>query len=286
MAVIDFHTHVFSDAVATYRKPYLDADPVFRSIYSDPDARIATADQLIEVMDRAGIDRSVVCGFGWTALSRCVEGNDAIIEAVRRYPARLIGLGTVSPGSDLESTIAEIRRIEESGLSGLGELRPDTQGWMDLAANDVDRIADALREREMLLLLHASEPIGHSYAGKDGATPERLSPFLRRLKGVPTVLAHAGGGIPFYAYMPEVAEDLADVYVDTAALPYLYRPSVLDGLVAAHGEDRMLFGTDFPLMEPERVLRYIDDSGLSEVQKTKLLGENAEALLTRVSTRR
>jgi predicted TIM-barrel fold metal-dependent hydrolase len=286
MAVIDFHTHVFSDAVATDRQYYVDADPIFRDLYSDEKASIATVDQLIGAMDQSGIERSVVCGFGWSTHSLCVEGNDAVIDAVGRYPDRLIGLGTVVPGPDTNSLIAEIRRIKTAGLFGLGELRPDGQGWLELQSETLSKISAEVRAQKFMLLFHTSEPLGHSYAGKERTTPERLAHFLQALKGIPTVLAHAGGGYPFYAYMPEVAEDLADVYVDTAALPFLYGPMVLDALVAAHGPDRILFGTDFPLVDHDRALRYIDDSGLNPDHKAKLIGGNAEALLSRLSTYR
>ena len=280
MAVIDFHTHVFPDAVVSDRQPYLDADPAFRSLYANPNARIATADTLVEAMDRAGIDRSVVCAFGWSTLDFCIRGNDAIIEAVRRHPQRLIGLGTVAPSADPEGEIAELRRIRSAGLLGLGELRPDAQGWLGEHRETFDRLATELLSEGVPVLLHASEPVGHAYPGKERASPAALQPLLDRLKGVPTILAHAGGGFPFYAYMPEVADLLSDVYVDTAALPFLYRPSVLDALAAAHGPDRLLFGTDYPLMEQERVLRYVDGSGLGAEEKQKLLGGNADALLT------
>ncbi|MDP7618700.1 MAG: amidohydrolase family protein [Dehalococcoidia bacterium] len=286
MMVIDFHTHLFSDAVASDRQHYLDADPAFRSVYSNPESRITTADQLVEAMDRAGINRSVVCGFGWETPGFCERENDAIIEAVQRHPDRLVGLGTVSGDRNPDSTAKEIRRIRDAGLLGLGELRPDALGWLDDPIYGFDRIATQLRENQMILLMHTSEPVGHAYPGKERATPERLAPLLKHLSGVPTILAHAGGGLPFYAYMPEVADALTDVYVDTAALPYLYHPSVLDALVAAHGPDRLLFGTDFPLMEPERVLRYVDESNLNADDKARLLGGNAAALLALIAPAR
>ncbi len=286
MPIIDFHTHVFSDAVATERQRYLDADPTFRSLYANPAAQIATADTLVEAMDRAGIDRSVVCGFGWSTPDLCNRGNDAIIDAIQRYPERLVGLGTVAPGPEPDGVSTELRRIRSAGLLGLGELRPDGQGWLIEHQEAFGRLAAELRSDGIPVLLHASEPVGHTYPGKERATPSTLQPLLERLTGVPTILAHAGGGFPFYAYMPEVADLLSDVYVDTAALPFLYQPSVLDALVAAHGPGRLLFGTDFPLMDQGRVIEYVHRSGLGAEEKERLLGGNAQDLLQRLDDRR
>ena len=75
-------------------------------------------------------------------------------------------------------------------------------------------------------MLHASEPVGHRYPGKGTATPDRLLQVYRALPDLPVVLAHWGGGLPFYELMPEVAALTRNVVYDTAASTYLYRPAV------------------------------------------------------------
>ena len=91
--------------------------------------------------------------------------------------------------------------------------------------------------------------------------------------------AHWGGGLPFYALMPEVADGLGNAYFDTAASPYLYEGGVYSAVAGLVGPTRILFGSDFPLLRASRLLREIRRSALSEVEKEAVMGGNAAALL-------
>ena len=91
-------------------------------------------------------------------------------------------------------------------------------------------------------------------------------------------MAHWGGGLPFYALMPEVREALAGVYFDTAATPFLYDARVFETVAGLVGADRILFGSDFPLLAQERVLKQLDGAGLSAEEKAAIGGGNAARL--------
>ena len=107
--IIDFHTHVFPPQIKKNRKKYIELDPCFAILYSEAKAKIATADELIASMDKAGVDVSVITNIGWTTHELCLETNDYIMESVARYPERLIGFGAVQPQSP-EGAVAEIER--------------------------------------------------------------------------------------------------------------------------------------------------------------------------------
>ena len=92
------------------------------------------------------------------------------------------------------------------------------------------------------------------------------------------ICAHWGGGLPFYALMPEVPEVIKNVYFDTAVSPFLYRPQVVRTGVDLIGSDRILFGTDFPLIQPKRLLRYVDEAALEQPTHDAILGGNAARL--------
>lgn len=280
--LVDFHTHVFPRQVIADRARYIRRDPVFKLLYEDTRAKIVGAESLVAAMNRAGIDLSVVCGFGWGSQELCQEGNDAIIEAIRTYPNRLVGLGTVDPGAGRRA-LDEIDRLAQAGLRGLGELRPDDQGMLTMLeegrGEELKALAEALRRHRMLLLLHASEPLGHAYPGKGTATPDRLERLLPLFEDVPVVLAHWGGGLPFYTLMPEVKKAARNVYVDTAALPHLYDPQILQTARVTIGMDRVLFGTDYPLMPQSKALDYIAAAGLTTQEKEAVLGGNVARLL-------
>jgi len=279
---VDAHVHVFHPDVAENRFRYFPQDAAFHEMYQAPDAEIIVTEQLVNAMDIAGIARSITCGFGWSTNELCREGNDAIIEAVRLYPSRVTGFGTVAPRHSLSEAITEIDRLAAAGVRGLGELRPDTQGLFEMQPNDIAAFANHVRGHSMGLLMHASEPIGRMYPGKGTATPERLYRLLEHLRDIPVILAHAGGGLPFYASLRASEDVFADVYVDTAAMPYLYDPATVRALINSIGLDRVLFATDYPLMRQERVIQYLDRAGLTSDEMERVLQHNAEEFLKRV----
>ena len=275
--IIDFHTHVFSPEIKRNRNKYIERDPCFALLYSDPKAKIATADELIASMDEAGVDISVIANIGWTTHELCLETNDYIIDSVSRYPQRLVGFCAVQPQSP--EAAAEIERCAKAGIKGVGEMRPDIQ-LFDLT----DRLAmapfvEALRKHKLILLTHASEPVGHNYPGKGSITPDILYPFITSSPDLTIVCAHWGGGLPFYALMPEVKKAMANVFFDTAASPFLYTPQVYNQVIQLVGADKILFGSDYPLLAQSRLLKEIEALDLPEEINDLILSGNALRLL-------
>jgi hypothetical protein len=80
--------------------------------------------------------------------------------------------------------------------------------------------------------------------------------------------------------MPEVGKALSNVYFDTAATPFLYKPQIFKQVADIIGSDRILFGSDYPLLSPKRIIDQIESSGLSQKDKAKILGGNAKRLLS------
>jgi predicted TIM-barrel fold metal-dependent hydrolase len=275
---VDFHTHVFSPEIRKKRNDYIDRDPCFAILYSNPEAKIATADELIADMDKGGIDISVILNIGWTTHELCVETNDYIIDAVTRYPKRLVGFCAVQPQST-KAAVAEIERCAKAGLKGVGEMRPDMQ-LFDLDDEMVIApFVEALNHHNLILLTHASEPVGHKYQGKGGITPDVLYPFIAAYPQLTIVCAHWGGGLPFYNLMPEVKKAMQNVYFDTAASPFLYSPEIYSHVVKLAGVDKILFGSDYPLMPPRRLLEEIEALELNKETKELMLSGNAWRLL-------
>ena len=276
--IVDFHTHIFPPSLRNQRERLLKRDATFAELFASPRAKMATAEELLEAMDDDGVDLSVAMGIGWTDQGVAREANDYFIDSVARYPDRLVGLAGVSPGWG-EAAARETERCAQAGLRGVGELHPDTQGFDLGHAATMAPLMEVVRERELILTTHASEPVGHTYAGKGATRPEVLWRFLQGFPDVTVVLAHWGGGLPFYTLMPEVAERLTNVYFDTAASPYLYRPQVFQVVASLVGSDRILLGSDFPLLRASRLLKQIAESSLSDDEKTAVTGGNAARLL-------
>ncbi len=276
--IIDFHAHVFPPRVKQKRGQYIDRDPCFALLYSQKEAKIATTEDLIDSMDKAGIDISVIVNFGWITHELCVETNDYILESIARYPKRLIGFVTVQPQS-VDAAIAEIERCAQGGARGIGEMRPDIQLLDFDDESIISPFMEAIRKHRLILLTHTSEPVGHDYPGKGIITPDVLYPFLTAHPDVTIVCAHWGGGLPFYALMPEVPKALQNVYFDTAASPFLYQPQIYSLVSQLVGADKILFGSDYPLMPQTRLLQEINSAAINEEEKSLILSGNASRIL-------
>jgi predicted TIM-barrel fold metal-dependent hydrolase len=79
--------------------------------------------------------------------------------------------------------------------------------------------------------------------------------------------------------MPEVRQALENVYFDTAISPLLYRPEVYRHVRDLVGADRILFGSDYPVIAPSRLLKEIDTAELPEEDRQMILSGNARRLL-------
>ena len=276
--IVDFHTHILPHEISERREQYLARDATFGVLFASPKARMATAEELIAAMDEDGVDRSVVMGFGWTDPGLAGAANDYIVDSVSRFPDRLVGFGGVNPAWG-KGAAAEAERCARAGLRGLGEMHPDSQGF-ELGDGEVMApIADVAREFGLMITTHSSEPVGHQYPGKGKTRPEALWDLIEAFPDVKLICAHWGGGLPFYTLMPEIEDALRNVYFDTAASPFLYDARIFEVTASLVGADRILLGSDFPLLRPSRLLTQLNDSALSAREKQAISGENAVRLL-------
>ena len=278
--IIDFHTHIFPPWLRERRDEYIKRDPCFSLLYSQPEARMATAEELLASMDEDGVDLSVVLNIGWVSHELCVKTNDYILGSVSRYPTRLVGFCAIQPGAG-DAAIAELERCAEAGAKGIGELRSDVQGFDLTDKAKMKPLVDAALKHNLIFLTHSSEPVGHEYSGKGSITPDILYSFITGFPNLKIVCAHWGGGLPFYALMPEVDKALANVFFDTAATIFLYKPQIFEQMGRIIGSDKILFGTDYPIMHQSRVLDQIQSAQLPEEDKARILGANAQKLLWR-----
>jgi uncharacterized protein len=244
--VVDAHTHAFPPQWIADRVNHCRRDRWFGDLYEAPTAKMIDAVELMSEMESAGVARAIACGWPWLDPGLCREHNDYLSDAANRSDGRLAWLGIVAPGSS--DTAAETERCLALGASGIGELNADAQG-VDIAQPGIlADVATVLIKADRPLLLHASEPVGHHYPGKGTATPDRLLTFLVANPDLRVVLAHWGGGLPFYELMPEVAAVTRNVVYDTAASSYLYRPGVFRTVLDISSPERVLWASDHPVL--------------------------------------
>lgn len=278
MMIIDFHVHTFPREIRENRETFLPGEPAFALLYESPNAKLVSAEEIVATMDEQGVDKSVVFGFPWRNPDTAKLNNDYVLEAVTRFPDRLLGFCCLDPF--IPFAAKEVERCLDAGLCGVGELAFYRSGIDSDCLDALAPIMALCRDRRLPVMIHTNEPVGHVYPGKTPNTLAQIYAMVRRFADNKLVLAHWGGGIFLYSLLKkEVRESLSNVWVDTAASPYLYDPKIYRQALELAGPDKVLFGTDFPLLKPARYFKEMDAAGLSESEKAAVCGGNALALI-------
>jgi predicted TIM-barrel fold metal-dependent hydrolase len=239
---------------------------------------MASVDDLLASMEEEGIAVSVACSFGWQDTGLIEMCNSYLIQAMRDHPGRIIGLAAVQPLTGRHG-IRELERCAQAGMPGFGELMPHGQGYRLSDSQLLAPLVEAARSLGMFALTHASEPVGHLYQGKGDVTPAELHSFIQAFPDLRVVAAHFGGGYPIYELMPEVHASASNLWYDSAAALYLYRPEIFPLTAGIAGIEKILWGSDFPLISQRRMLDYAKESGLDAEELALALGGNAAAFL-------
>ena len=278
LMIIDAHTHIFPEDIRQNREKYFSAEPAFQKLYQLPKSRLIGAREMLASMDTHRVDKAVIFGFPWQNSALFKQHNDYISEAVSRYPDRFIGLGCFDPFSD--EAAEEARRCLQNGvLSGIGELAFYQSGIEHASLAKLEPVMEICSVRDLPVLIHTNEPVGHAYPGKTPNTLAQIYQLIRTFPQNKIILAHWGGGLFFFGLLKkEVKESLKKVYFDTAASPYLYDAAVYRLAIELVGVEKILYGSDFPLLSPTRYFDEMKAAGLSEGEMQRICGGNAAAL--------
>ena len=274
--IIDAHVHIFPPEMVNNREQFFADEPEFKALYDSPKARLATLETVLEMMPRQSVAKAVLCGFPWRKAAHYELHNDYLAQARALHPDKLAVLGSFHPAAPQSEN--EARRCLELGLSGLGELAFYSTPPDKAALERLNPIMTLYAEAGLPVMLHANEPVGHIYPGKSNAGISHYYNFCKKFPQNKIILAHWGGGLIFYLLLKrEAPEVLKNVWFDTAASPYLYMTNVYE-ICNMVGHDRILFGSDFPLLEPHRYIGAIAETKISNDAKSAILGLNAKNL--------
>lgn len=276
--IVDFHTHIFPKKVRENRETYFLSESAFKLLYSSQKAKLAGPKELIKAMDEQGVDRSVIFGFPWKTTDTFKRHNDYIMDAAQKYHGRLIGLCCFDPFNS--AAVSETERCIGGGLLGIGELAFYESGINEACLDRLAPLMAICLDKDLPIMIHTNEPVGHLYPGKTENTLTQIYLLLKRFPKNKIVLAHWGGGIFFFNLLKrEVKESFKNVYFDTAASPYLYDLSIYRVALQIIDPNRILFGSDYPLLEPIRYFKELEKTDLSHNEIEGICGRNAMRLL-------
>lgn len=257
--IIDCHTHIYPDKIA------LKAAKSIGEFYNVDMCLDGTVKTLLETADRAGVDRCIVCSAAVDA-AHVRKVNEFIIETVRQNPGRLMGFGTLHP--DLEDPEAELKFMLDGGLLGV-KLHPDMQHFA-LEEKRTDRLYSVC-EGVCPMLLHTGDKRYRN------SNPSQVPPVLKRHPRLVLECAHLGG----YSEWDEAAACLVDtnVYVDCSSSLFALSDERARELICLFGEDRVLFGSDYPMWDMQTEREHLERLGLSDTMMKKIYSENVLKML-------
>ena len=219
--------------------------------------------ELLQTMDRLGIDRlclshflGVFCDFK--------RGNDLLAETIAKYPGRLVGQVAVNPRYPNE-IVEELDRCEKRHGMRLVKIHPFCHDY-PADGPGYRALWDYANEQELVVLTHTWD--------SDGTCgPERFGPIARQHRRVKIILAHAGVTQRGCEQAIGVARRHDNLYLDVASSqPHV---GMIERFVREVGAERVLFGSDMPVLEPAAQLGRVAYAEISEENKEKILGLNA-----------
>jgi hypothetical protein len=221
-------------------------------------------DDLVRIMDMIGIDYA--CLFN-IFHDNGRTGNDLTAGWTRRFPARLIGFAYIAPLSDGRA-IAELERaIDDEGMRAI-KIYPPLAG---AAIDDTrwDTVYQFAHDRSLAIIIHTDmRPV---------CQPRLLVRPARRFPNARFVCAHAGNLPEARLQAIDAARRCANIYLETCTT--FRSPGVIEQLVEGVGAQKVLYGSDMPVMDPRVQIGKILTARLAPADVSQILGLNAVKLL-------
>jgi uncharacterized protein len=259
--IVDSHVHLEREA---------------HTISPDRDATMRSVERSLSEAHIAAAALVVIAPKGEIAVTRAK--NDMVSSAVKKAPKRFFAFGSVHP-DDGDAAVIELERMAKNGIRGL-KLHPNTQNF-DVASPNVDRIVQKAAELKLIILFDGYSPFDANETGK----------FILLAVAHPQakiILAHMGGPrfldmLAFFVLKSYPTIYKRNVWFDVSGVAHMIAgsPSLSEQLrhtCRLVGTDRILFGSDFPLVLPAEAIDEVRAIGFSPEEERKIFRDNAVEL--------
>ena len=254
--VIDFHAHAFPDKIA---------EPAVLQLathYQLNVARPGTLQDMLKSAREARVSKLCLHAVA-TSAEQVVATNDWIAGQCSEF---IVGFGSIHV--DFPDFLAELNRMKTLGLTGV-KFHSEFQGF----AIDDRRmwpVYEAIGDR-FLVMFHVGD------RSSDLSNPARLGRVLDEFPRMKAVAAHLGG----WSKWQEAEDNILgkNVYIDTSSTTWVLPVEEIARLIRVHDIDKVLFGTDYPIVSHQEELRAFMEIPLTWEEREKILWKNADRLL-------
>ena len=262
--IIDFHTHIFPDRIASRTIEHLSKTGGIPP-YSD-----GTVSGLSAEMRRGGVDISIALPV-LTSPTQFDSVNRYAEEINRDFPGIISFAGIHPRCENISEKMSEIRA---RGFLGV-KIHPDYQEAFIDDEGYIEILESAKREG---LIVVAHSGVDGAYRGLPvRCTPERAKRVIDNVRPEKFVLAHLGANEMFSEVFDVLAGDA--VYFDTAYILSYISDADFHKILEKHGADKILFATDSPWTDVRASVERIRSLGLDRETEEKIFFKNAKSLL-------
>ena len=219
---------------------------------------VRSVEDSIALMDRYGIEIS------FSSDSRSLRtdyraGNDRLLEAIRRHPNRIRGYAVANP-RDGQDALAEVNRCLDAGMSGIKLHVSHT--LLDYDHPLAILFFELAARRGVPVLIHCFD---------GGRTIDRVAPQVPEAM---IIMGHMGG----YRWPQgiKVASRHPNLYLEICCS--CCEIGIIETAVSTVGAERVLFGTDMPLLDPCSSLYKVLDADIDDQARALILGGNMARL--------
>jgi len=255
--IIDVHTHIYPDAIAHKAVGSIAGFYGIETNYAD-----GTVGSLVEFCKQAGVVKAVAHSVA--TRPKQVESINNFIASAAQENGLFIPFATLHPAMSEQEIHLEYARIKTLGMKGI-KLHPDCQKF-PLDGADAFRLFGCL-DGQLPVMVHTGD------SRYPFSNPKRMIAVAKKFPWIRFIAAHFGGWSEW-----EDAEGyigLENVWFDTSSSLAFLAPARAREIIAALGEDRFMFGSDYPMWNAPDELQRLLALGLPESTADKILYGNA-----------
>jgi len=276
---IDTVVNLWTPEALAYRPKWQEDFFVGKMKAPSGDMKGLSLEQMIERMDAAGIERAFL-----VATRAGPKGNpycyhipyDLVAEAVARFPDRFSGLAGIDPTEgmsgvrELERGIRELGFVAAHAYPHWFELAPDAARWYPFYTKCIELDVPIMHQVGQSMLY------SKDYRCRSVGRPITFDAVACDLPELKLIGMHVG--IPWTDEMIAMAWKHPNVHIISDAHSPKYWPDSFVKYINSYGQDKVIFGSDFPVLQMKRTVEEIGALGLKPAAYRKLMRDNAAAL--------
>ena len=222
----------------------------------------------IAAMDAAGVDKGLICS--WQNAMEVLISNEEVASFIDKYPTRFVGIASVKLNKPIQA-VQELRKwVKDFGFKGLRIIQwlwnlPPTHAYYYPLFVECVQL-----DIPVCLQVGHTGPLRPSEVGRPIPYIDQIALDFPDLK---IVCGHIG--YPWTTEMIAVATKHPNVYIDTSAYTANRYPLELVQYMKQHGQNKVLFGTNYPMITPTKCLAKLPELELGTDIQDKFLFQNA-----------